>query len=648
MLGKNKKIFLAIIFGSLCLFIIGLAVKVSAGAEHNVYGWAWSSNIGWISFNSINCDSNGNGQSDGSPVGCPVAGTPMANYGVDMNYSTGILSGYAWSSNVGWLTFNEADLAGCPVAPCRAWADPACLGANQLTWYSTLDSAAAVTSPAVGSGGTVSGATFAAGRVGNAANFDGLNDYIYFPTANNIDLSGDSSGVIDFWARPDWNSNATGRTYAFTGDYNSASGDLFGLGFCGSDAACAGSGLGTAGDLSFSTMDGGVYQSRLVISAANYSWTAGDWVHIRLEWNDTAASDRLKVFINGTEPTHTHTNDASLDISALSLLSNWYIGDMAADSLSFDGMIDEFRVFSHCETSGWARMLANGGGWSGWLRLNDTNYHVWIDSSVTPSEFNNWAWSDMVQGWTSFNCRDRGVCAASNYKVMLGTSIVGNPPDANFICDPGSCTVYQGDLLTLINQSTDSDSTNCPNPCNNDIVLSRWDIMSWGSNPDLGCSGTCNYTIQTAMMAPGTYDMELYVQDTIGLSDTMTRIGLIRILGDALADFMCSSRGQAGTWEVCDAMTITPKIGDTIYLRDIVSLTRHSIPSEGATAITNRTWSLNGTIFSQFNDDGPSAILTQQTNTLQLDIIDDAGRPDTRIYQITARLSLPDWIEIRP
>jgi hypothetical protein len=142
--------------------------------------------------------------------------------------------------------------------------------------------------------------------------------------------------------------------------------------------------------------------------------------------------------------------------------------------------------------------------------------------------------------------------------------------------------------------------------------------------------------------------MELYVQDTIGLSDTMTRIGLIRILGDALADFMCSSRGQAGTWEVCDAMTITPKIGDTIYLRDIVSLTRHSIPSEGATAITNRTWSLNGTIFSQFNDDGPSAILTQQTNTLQLDIIDDAGRPDTRIYQITARLSLPDWIEIRP
>jgi len=69
-----------------------------AGTGENVRGYAWSDNIGWISFNSI----EGGG----------------SNYGVNVDLDTGLFSGYAWSSNVGWLSFNQTDLSGCPKSPC--------------------------------------------------------------------------------------------------------------------------------------------------------------------------------------------------------------------------------------------------------------------------------------------------------------------------------------------------------------------------------------------------------------------------------------------------------------------------------------------------------------------------------------------------
>jgi len=76
---------------------------IKAGGSNNVYGWAWSKNIGWISFNS-------------------TTGGGSVSYGVNIG-NDGTLSGYAWSENIGWISFNESDLSGCPQAPCKAWVD---------------------------------------------------------------------------------------------------------------------------------------------------------------------------------------------------------------------------------------------------------------------------------------------------------------------------------------------------------------------------------------------------------------------------------------------------------------------------------------------------------------------------------------------
>jgi hypothetical protein len=57
-------------------------------ATTDLFGYAWSDNIGWISFNCANTGS------------CATS-----NYKVTLDTATQSLSGYAWSENIGWIKF---------------------------------------------------------------------------------------------------------------------------------------------------------------------------------------------------------------------------------------------------------------------------------------------------------------------------------------------------------------------------------------------------------------------------------------------------------------------------------------------------------------------------------------------------------------
>jgi len=107
------------------VFIFGfLAFKGSkAASSANVSGWAWSENIGWISFNSKNCDIDDDGVYEGVnegggstlvPTDCPVSGTAHA-YGMKIN-PAGDISDYVWSENIGLIAFKRTD-AGTPPMP---------------------------------------------------------------------------------------------------------------------------------------------------------------------------------------------------------------------------------------------------------------------------------------------------------------------------------------------------------------------------------------------------------------------------------------------------------------------------------------------------------------------------------------------------
>ncbi len=60
--------------------------KAEASASDNLSGWAWSENIGWLSFNATN-------ESAPNDYGVRVA-------------ASGAMSGYAWSENIGWIKFD--------------------------------------------------------------------------------------------------------------------------------------------------------------------------------------------------------------------------------------------------------------------------------------------------------------------------------------------------------------------------------------------------------------------------------------------------------------------------------------------------------------------------------------------------------------
>jgi len=111
-------VFVVLLFGAL-----GFGILTEAGSGDNASGFAWGETTGWVSFNSTNCDSDGNGITDtGNFAQCPV-GDAISDYGVNID-GNGKLSGYAWSEHIGWITFNESDLSGCPQGTCRAKINP--------------------------------------------------------------------------------------------------------------------------------------------------------------------------------------------------------------------------------------------------------------------------------------------------------------------------------------------------------------------------------------------------------------------------------------------------------------------------------------------------------------------------------------------
>ena len=116
-----KNSFLKIIFALIFFLLPFWSFVVFAGTEHNMSGWAWSSTIGWISFNCTNDSS------------CATS-----NYGVHKN-ADGALTGHAWSSNIGWIQFGG--LSGFPTGG-SAQQNAQVAGSNLTGWVRACAGAA--------------------------------------------------------------------------------------------------------------------------------------------------------------------------------------------------------------------------------------------------------------------------------------------------------------------------------------------------------------------------------------------------------------------------------------------------------------------------------------------------------------------------
>ncbi len=94
-----QRFFKSIIISSLLIFGFFSFVPNAHAAptEIDVYGYAWSDNIGWI---SMNCNNSS------MAVGYNQNTCPNADYKVTLNVDDGTMKGYGWADSVGWILFN--------------------------------------------------------------------------------------------------------------------------------------------------------------------------------------------------------------------------------------------------------------------------------------------------------------------------------------------------------------------------------------------------------------------------------------------------------------------------------------------------------------------------------------------------------------
>jgi len=288
--------------------------------------------------------------------------------------------------------------------------------------------------------------------------------------------------------------------------------------------------------------------------------------------------------------------------------------------------------------SGWARALANGGGWDGWIKLSGTWANgVILNSTPDPSEFEGWAWGSDVVGWISFNSITGG--GATPYAVMTNF-FANSPPIAAITCNP-SCTIYETEVLVLENNSTDPE---------NNIVESEWATESQatpGYTVHYSCVVDpilCDFTPQT-YVGLGDFRARLIVKDAGALSDTATIN--FSILRDASAGFRCSLDNLI--WNDCDTIvSISEELVYFIDNQDIDS-NEYSQASQGE-VIISRTWQRSGDAspFSDANNQNPFVMATLPSMDITLDIVDSAGRTSSRTHTIGVEMPLPDWREIAP
>lgn len=242
--------------------------------------------------------------------------------------------------------------------------------------------------------------------------------------------------------------------------------------------------------------------------------------------------------------------------------------------------------------NGWARVyraIVGGGqtlgGFEGWIKLSGTGYGVTLENTIPdPDEFLGWVWggdsndiNEAVTGWISFNCRNQGVCASSNYKVYLA-QLGPVPPVISLTCsnsnNPPACQGVSGQssgvgALTINYSATD---------LNGNLDISTCDFRIDGITRSAACSGSFLATGEGI----GSHTASMSASDTGGLSSTQSLSFIIISGGAALitADFLCSLDNEDFS-APCDV--IEPAKNTWVYFRD------NSTPSSGA-AISSCSW----------------------------------------------------------
>ncbi len=186
------------------------------------------------------------------------------------------------------------------------------------------------------------------GKVGQALNFDGTNDFVNAFSGTSLDDL--SALTYAAWIKPRSAGNGRGTIVA-----KSDTASVIGLTYIYFDNVTATNGISFLRDTTGVTDIG--------YTSANNAAPLGEWTHVAVSWDGTVGNaNNVRIYINGVESTYqiTDAGSGSLESDAS---NNFTIGARTntGGERYFDGFMDEVRVYNRVLTASEVKQLYNIG-----------------------------------------------------------------------------------------------------------------------------------------------------------------------------------------------------------------------------------------------------------------------------------------------
>jgi hypothetical protein len=344
--------------------------------------------------------------------------------------------------------------------------------------------------------------------------------------------------------------------------------------------------------------------------------SADTWYHVACTYDGTTK----RIYVDGDE------KDSAASTFGFTA-NNVVIGaDITPTSFNTDGFIDDVFIYD--------RALSPE-------EVESTGSHYGVAWNGT-DEFEGWAWGSDVLGWVAFNNKLGAGFAhgGAEHAVKFGGST--NAPTAVITCSQSPCETWLestvlgnrlNPILTLINSSTDPEG---------DIITSTFTatdpapLTQWAS-----CAGTCNHTLQPVHPV-SSYTVELRVEDSTGLSDTVVLGEEIKIRQGVIASFECSLDNSL----YVDCSMIFPPANTVIYVKNTSTF------SEIGTSIDGCDWTFEDANPASVSDplcaNVPVTFLSGGPKSVTLFATDDALKVGSTAETINTLLPFPEWKEVSP
>ncbi|MDD5032768.1 MAG: PKD domain-containing protein [Candidatus Pacebacteria bacterium] len=626
-LGFLINVLISVVFIFSAVMFLRNWEPAEAGSAQNTTGFAWSENIGWISFNNL-------------------TGGGTSSYGVNLNLDTGIFSGFAWSENIGWITFNAADLSGCPSGVCDARVDsPADIGDENLSiegWARALsygggwDGWISLRDPSAGGGGIGGNDSYAKlllhmddmgltnssafthvmtpnGNVarsssqskfgGYSAAFDGSGDYLSTPNSSDWDFSGDFT--VDFWVY--LNSINTHQNFVGRGGRGTADTDGWNL---------------------WRHADGTLYftydKSGSVILMSR-DWTSAQlhtWYHLALVRNGT----KIRMYVNGVQLGADYTDASITNINAgnydLRVGAHWN-GDMGVN-----GYIDELRISK--DIARWtSNFTPSAAAYD--EGENPGAYGATMDTS---GNWSGWAWGGDVVGWVNFN--------GSGYQVNTSFVPPSGDPEATdlSVSEPGPdtyCNIARHTFSWTYSDPLEKAESRFQMQVDNnsDFLSPEVDRNQSGlsyPSPTINTQQVLVIDVPESdkLVYGETYNWRVKVyNDDNGHSDW--------IVGTPFTTDYVEYPTVVYTW-----LPFKPNEDDVVQFTDSSTVT------EGAST-TERVWEFqDGSPGTSVEQSPMTTFLSQGSKQVSLRITDSNGKSCTLLSTVEVKWPLPNWKEILP